>query len=146
MTLKCWSSSQVEKRFWSCMPILKKITSPRPKKKKKKPKTTLKKREAQSPKQLGCKNKNKAQGVANEQMIETGQEPKLWAIERTRNKEIFEDHKNVKKMIGSKQEIQYKSKGAGNQFIRAIYAKVQSYSYIVTRNSRCNRDRQAIFD
>ena len=95
MTLKCWSSSQVEKRFWSCMPTLKKITSPRPKKKK--PKTTLKKREAQSPKQLGCKNKNKAHGVANEQMIETGQEPKLWAIERTRNKEIFEDHKNVKK-------------------------------------------------
>ena len=54
--------------------------------------------------------------------------------------------KTLKKMIGSKQEIQYKSKGAGNQFIRAICAKVQSYSYIVTRNSRCNRDRQANFD
>ena len=96
LTLKCWSSSQVEKRFWSCMPMLKKITSPRPNKKKK-AQNNIEKREAQSPKQLGCKNKNKAQGVANEQMIETGQEPKLWAIERTRNKEIFEDHKNVKK-------------------------------------------------
>ena len=60
LTLKCWSSSQVEKRFWSCMPMLKKITSPRPKKKKKKsPKQHWKKERPKAQNNLGVKIKIK---------------------------------------------------------------------------------------
>ena len=84
------------------MPILKKITSPAQKKKKKvKPKITLKKKEAQSPKQLGCKYKNKAQGVASEQMIETGQKPNYGQLGGQGTKK----YSKTTKMIKSKQEI-----------------------------------------
>ena len=85
------------------MPILKKITScPALKKKKKnKAQNNIVKKEAQSPKQLGCKNKIKAQGVANEQMIETGQKPNYGQLGGQGTKK----YSKTTKMIKSKQEI-----------------------------------------
>lgn len=97
MTLKCWSSSQVEKRFWSWMPILKKITSPALKKKKK-PKVQnniLKKKRPKAQNNLGLKIKIKHKASPMNKWSKQGQEPNYGQLGRQGTKKYWKTTKRT---------------------------------------------------
>ena len=118
---------------------------PRPKKKENKAQNNIVKKEAQSPKQLGCKNKIKAQGVANEQMIETGQKPNYGQLGGQGTKKYSKTTETLKNdWIQARDIIQIQG---SRKTIHSSNAKMSNHMiHISSPEIADSTDRQANFD